>query len=74
MHDTNLPDFDQLRLLATLPPDERQLAESLLKAAPTYTYNRSGLPKLDPPPAAGAASAAAAAKAMMAWIRSRRLD
>jgi hypothetical protein len=57
---------------AMLSPGEREFAERLLRAAPNYRYDLSGLPKLDPPPAPGPASAAAAAQAMMAWIKSGR--
>ena len=64
----------QSRLFANLSPDERDIAETLLKAVPHYSYEFSGLPKLDPPPARGPESAAAAAKAMMAWVKSRRFD
>jgi len=74
MSDTVLLGADQDRVLARLASDERYIAESLLKAAPNYRYELSGLPRLDPMPAPGAESAAAAAKAMMAWVKSRRLD
>jgi hypothetical protein len=45
MHDTILPGTEQSRLLAALPPDERCIAEGLLKAAPNYRYEMSGLPE-----------------------------
>ena len=62
------------RRSVNLPRPERLIAESLLKVAPDYRYACSGLPKLDPMPAPGPQSAAAAAKAMLAWVKSRRLD
>ena len=62
------------RPFVNLPRPERIIAESLLKVAPDYRYECSGLPKLYPPPAPGPASAAAAAKAMMGWVKSRRVD
>lgn len=74
MAETVLLGAFQNRIVAQLAPDERHIAESLLKAAPNYRYDLSGLPRLDPPPAPGPESAAAAAKAMLAWIKSRRLD
>ena len=74
MQDTILLGAEQSRLLAALPADESCIAESLLKAAPNYRYELSGLPKLDPMPAPGPESAAAAAKAMLSWVKSRRLD
>jgi hypothetical protein len=74
MSDTVLIGASQQQFLATLSPEERMLAESLLQAAPSYRYNLKGFPPLDAVPEPGPASAAAAAKAMMAWIRSRRLD
>ena len=74
MSETVLLGADQNRVLAMLAPDERCIADSLLNAAPNYRYDLSGLPRLDPPPAPGPESAAAAAKAMVAWIKSRRLD
>ena len=61
-------------IFGDLSPDELHIAETLLKAVPHYSYEFSGLPKLDPPPARGSESAAAAAKAMMAWVKSRRVD
>ena len=71
--DTVLIGSEQRQVFATLSPEEQMIADSLLKAAPGYRYELSGLPRLDPPPPPGPASAAAAAKAMMAWITSRRL-
>jgi hypothetical protein len=62
----------QKQLFAMLPPDERYFAETLLRAAPNYRYELSGLPKLNPSPAPGPASAAAAAKALLGWMKSRR--
>ena len=41
------------QVYATLSPEEREFAESLLHVHPNYRYDRSGLPKLDPIPAAG---------------------
>jgi len=57
------------QVYATLSPEERELAESLLHVNPNYRYDRSGLPKLDPTPAAGLASAVAAAKVLAAWVK-----
>jgi hypothetical protein len=74
MNDTLLIGAHQNQLFATLLPEERMVAESLLQAAPNYRYNLKGFPPLDTSPAPGPESAAAAAKAMMAWIRSCRLD
>ena len=74
MSETLLLGAEQDRVLAMLASDERHIAQSLLKARPNYRYELSGLPRLDPPPAPGPESAAAAAKAMMAWVKSRRLD
>ena len=65
---------ERRRLFANLSPEEREFTENLLRFAPNYRYEVSGMPKLDPPPAPGPAAAAAAVKAMMAWIRSRRYD
>ena len=62
------------RRVLNLPRAERMIAESLLKVAPDYRYECSGLPRLDPAPAPGPESAAAAAKVMMAWVKSRRVD
>jgi hypothetical protein len=45
---------------------ERAFAEHLLKIAPNYEYERSGLPKLEPAPARGLASAIAAARMLSA--------
>jgi hypothetical protein len=59
-------------LFNTLSPDEREIAESILKASPNYRYDLRGLPPLDPPPTSGPAAAAAAAKAMAAWLKSWR--
>jgi hypothetical protein len=57
------------QVYATLSPEERELAQSLLHVNPNYRYDRSGLPKLDPTPAAGLASAVAAAKVLAAWVK-----
>ena len=62
------------RRFVNLPRPERIIAESLLKVAPDYRYDCSGLPRLDPPPPPGPESAAAAAKAMMRWVKPRRFD
>ena len=53
------------RLLALLSTDEREFVEHLLRVAPNYRYELSGLPKLDPAPAPGMESAIAAAKAVL---------
>jgi len=60
-------------LFNSLSPDEREIAESILKASPNYRYDLRGLPSLDPPPTPGPA-AAAAAKAMAAWLKSWRYN
>ena len=57
------------QVYATLSPEEREFAESLLYVHPNYRYDRSGLPKLDPIPAAGLASAVAGAKVLTAWVK-----
>jgi hypothetical protein len=54
------------RLLAALSPDEREFVEHLLRVAPNYRYELSGLPKLRPVPAQGVDAAIAAAKAVLA--------
>jgi hypothetical protein len=46
---------DEHNLFAALSSEERHIAESLLKAAPNYSYCRSFWPPLDPRPAPGAA-------------------
>ena len=67
-------EFPERRVFAGLSPEEREFAENLLRFAPNYRYELSGMPKLDLPPAPGPASAVAAVKAMMAWIKARRYD
>ena len=74
MTDTVLLGAYHEQMFAHLTADERYVAESILKASPHYRYELSGLPKVTPSPAPGPASAAAAAKAMVAWIKSRRVD
>jgi hypothetical protein len=62
------PSHDERKYRA-LTAAERAFAEHLLKLAPDYRYDRSGLPTLQPPPAPGAASAIAAAKMMSACCK-----
>ena len=56
--------------LASLSPVARTFAEGLMRLMPRYEYNRSRLPRLDPPPGPGLPSAVAAAKAV--WIKAGR--
>ena len=56
----------EARKYAALSAAERAFAEHLLKIAPDYRYERSGLPKLEPVPRPGLASAIAAAKILSA--------
>jgi hypothetical protein len=53
MNDTLLIGAHQNQLFATLLPEERMVAESLLQAAPNYRYNLKGFPPLDTSPAPG---------------------
>ena len=61
-------------LYATLSRCERDFVETLLHLFPNYSYDLSGLPKLNPPPAPGVASAVAAAKTIIALIREGGFD
>ena len=56
--------------LKSLSPAARAFAEGLMRLLPRYEYNRSRLPRLDPPPGPGLPSAVAAAKAV--WIKAGR--
>lgn len=53
------------RRFGALSPKEREFVDHLLKVAPNYSYELSGLPQLDPNPAPGLESAIAAAKAVL---------
>jgi hypothetical protein len=53
------------RVFTALSPDERDFIEHLLRIAPNYQYELSGLPTLDPTPAPGLQSAIAVAKAVL---------
>ena len=54
--------LEELAVLATLSPIERDFVEHLLRLAPDYRYERSGRQRVYPPPAPGFESAVLAAK------------
>ena len=58
--------WDQIAVLATLSPVERDFVEHLLRLAPNYDYDRSGRRRVYPAPAPGLESAVLAAKMITA--------